>query len=105
MPDLNLLTTVPNSTAAGNSRELQLTEILLSLSDPGAEARLTASATADRLHNPYLMGPDGTPTTAGMSSAVVGFAMDLANSLPDARISYWLELARHSPDGDEVSQR
>lgn len=94
MSDLNSLTTVQTSIPVADSRGVQLTEILSSLSDPGTEARLAASATADRLRNPYLMSPDGAPTTAGMASAVVGFAMDLADSLPNDRIEHWLELAR-----------
>ncbi|KRF03252.1 hypothetical protein ASH00_15820 [Arthrobacter sp. Soil782] len=96
MSDLKTLTTVPNLTVAANPRSLRLTEILLSLTDPGAEARIAVTETADRLRDPYLVNHAGPPSMVGVAASMLGFASDLADILPSARIDYWLELAQYA---------
>lgn len=93
MTVLNFPAAVPASTS--NEREAELAKTLLALADPGVGARITASTTTELLREPYgVYWTDGLPQ-AGATESAVNFAGALPN-LSDARIDYWLALARYA---------
>ncbi|MCO4263746.1 hypothetical protein NG697_12570 [Pseudarthrobacter sp. MDT3-26] len=93
MTVLNFPAAVPAPTS--DEQEAGLATTLLALADPGVGARIAASSITELLREAYgVYWTDGLPQT-GTTEAAVNFAGALPN-LPDARIDYWLGLARYA---------
>lgn len=84
--------TVLNFPAQGPA---SFTKILMSLSDPGAKARIAASTTTDLLREAYAEYWMDGQAPASPSASLVSFTAALGG-LTDDRQDYWLQLARYA---------
>lgn len=87
--------TVLNFPAPVPDQPASFTQILLSLSDPGAQARIAACTTADLLREAYAEHWMGGQAQATPSVSFVSFTAALGG-LTDDRQDYWLQLAHYA---------